>query len=175
MHHLGWYICWIPSFIILYYLIKITQRKNFIALKRAYSSTLNVVIPKNWDYKTIYEIEYLKFIKYFDTKKITCKEDLNLVITSLKSEASQITYKCQSFKIAGTYLSVLSAAFLSSVFNSPEQFDAIIIIVKILTVTFCYILMAIFSVEFFVIKRIIEYKKNKYERLIRVLEIHYYK
>lgn len=166
-----WYILYIPCALFTYYLINFMQLQNTSILQNTYNHKFNLDIQNNWDYKTIYHIEYLILLTYFKTNQINLrKDDIRLIIESLKFESAQSTYNYKSWGIILTFLSVLSGAFLGSLFNLGKNIPDLYSLLKIIFTISFYIFTAIVYVEIFVVKRIIEFRKNKYQRLIRVLE-----
>jgi hypothetical protein len=123
------------------------------------------------DRRIISTIQYLVFADYLCSNNIKLtKKEVTTIIEALKYESSNAEYKYQTLKIIIAFLSILTAALLGSWLQIRSSIDDLIKIALKCFSIFIVMSICIFMVEQFLVKDVIRSRRNKYQRLIRVLE-----
>ena len=116
----------------------------------------------------------MKLAEYF--KNNTCKvkkDDIPLIIESLKYERKQSSYSFKSSKIVIPFTIAFISVIISTTFNLFENFKIQIEIVKYISALFLSLLLFTISIELVVIRPFIITKNMRFHRLIRALENYY--
>jgi hypothetical protein len=154
--------------------IKKTREKTYKLLKNRYDRKYNLYLNEKWNYKTIRKIQYLKLAEYF--KYNTCKvkkDDIPLIIESLKYERKQYKYSFKSSKIVIPFTIAFLSVIISTTFNLFENFKIQIEIVKYMSGLFLSLILFFITMELVVIRPFIITRNMRFHRLIRALENYY--
>jgi hypothetical protein len=169
-----WLLISIPSFFIFFILVKYFRKKTLPILED-YTNKFNLNLKVNWlffkDRKIISNIQYLVLANYLTKNNIKfSKEDISKIIEALKFERSITRYNYQSLTIIIAFLTILTSAFLGSWLRIGTNIDELSKIAIKCALGLLVISIAIFEIEEFFVKDIIRSRRNRYQRLIRVLE-----
>ena len=123
------------------------------------------------DKKIIPTIQYLEFLQYLNNNDIKLTTDQVFKITeALKYEGSIARYNYQSLTVIVAFLGILVAAFLGSWLQAKNNSADLINIATKSIALFLILSIFAFLFEEMIIKDFIQAKRNRYQRLIRVLE-----
>jgi len=169
-----WLLLCIPAITAIFFLVKAYRKKLAPIVKRC-NEVLNLKINPNYnifkDKIVIFKIQNAllnNFVKINYTK--LSSEQLTKIIEALKYESSNINYIYQSLAISISFLTIILATFLSSWFRINNDLSNFIDIAIKCGILWMIISFASFYLEKSFIKDFIRNKRNRYRRLIRVLE-----
>ena len=169
-----WLLLAIPGTTAIFFLVKAYHRR-LAPIVKACNCVYNLKIKPNYDIfkdkMVILKIQNVLLNEYVKNNYITLSDvQIRAIIEALKYETSNISYSYQSLTISISFLTIILAAFLSSWFRVTTNFkDFINIAIKsgifLMIVSFVF-----FYLEENLIKDFIRNKRNKFKRLIGVLE-----
>ena len=169
-----WLLLCIPAIAAIFFLIK-AYRKRFAPIVKRCNEVLNLKIDPNYnifkDKIVIFKIQNALFNDFVKTNYTKLSsEQLTKIVEALKYESSNISYIYQSLTISISFLTIILATFLSSWFRVNNDLNTFINIAIKFAILWMIISFAFFYLEESFIKDLIRNKRNRYKRLIRVLE-----
>lgn len=159
----------IPSFILIYYSIIYSRKKTQKVVEKYYSYALNS--NKKYDQTTLVTIRKIEFLKLLKNTHQLNKNNIPFIIEALKNH-----YKTKHYNnpfIVNTLTittSIYLGSFLSGISNFEQDINEYFSIFKLLSAAFLLTLVVVFYLEQMLIRNIILNKKEKENRLIRILE-----
>lgn len=163
-----------PSLLALIYLIQFRRRKIVPILKNYISKyDLDMTATGNisTDRKLISNLQYRILADYLGKKtKKTTNEDIDKIIDALKYELLATKYNYQALTITIAFLTILTSTLLATFLKLGTEVDVIIKMGIKSVMILIIIALLLFEIEEFIIKGIILTKRNRYQRLIRILE-----
>ena len=123
------------------------------------------------DQKDLSNIRYRLFIDFINDMEIKIsKEEIDKIIESLKYEISAPKHHYTSLTIITTLFTLLVSTALASFIKLGNNFNDILMILVQCCMVLLVLLLVILEIERVIFKDFLTSKKNRYQRLIRVLE-----